>query len=101
MAAGPSRAEQQEAAWWNETMNGIGSTTDSGAVANATALLDSMASQAGTGTGETYDTGLGGRDWLAFFFMTFGKDTSGRAKRFGDHHRTHPLKLTISAFPFW
>jgi len=39
--------------------------------------FESTANQNGTGTGETYynDAGFGGRDWLALFFMTFGKDT--------------------------
>jgi hypothetical protein len=71
---GPSRAEQQEITWWNETMTGIGSGTDSGADTTATSLLQSMANQTGTETGEAYysDVGFGGRDWLALFFMTFG-----------------------------
>jgi len=66
MQAGPSRAEQQEMTWWNGTMS---------AATNLTTPLESMANQNGTGTGETYDAGFGGRDWLALFFMTFGKRT--------------------------
>lgn len=73
MEAGPSRAEQQEITWWNETMTEISSTTGS---VNATVLIQTMANQNGTGSGETYyDVGFGGRDWLALFFMTFGKHT--------------------------
>jgi len=73
LEAGPSRAEQQEITWWNETMSGIGSSTGLSATANATLSLESMANQNGTGTGDAYyDIGFGGRDWLALFFMTFG-----------------------------
>ena len=72
MEAGPSRAEQQEIKWWNATMADIGS----GVSVNATAPMQTMANQTDTGSGETYyDVGFGGRDWLALFFMTFGKHT--------------------------
>lgn len=68
MEAGPSREEQQELAFWNSTM--------SGAALNSTTLLESMVNQNGTDTVQAYDTdlGFGGKDWLALFFMTFGKD---------------------------
>ena len=76
MEPGPSRAEQQEMAWWNETMVATGSS------ANATAFLDSMANQNGTDASPGYysDFGWGGKDWLALFFMTFGKNTSHPAE---------------------
>ena len=75
MEAGPSRAEQQEIAWWNETMMGIGSGVDSAVNSTSATLLESMATQNGTDTREGYygDIGWGGKDWLALFFMTFGK----------------------------
>lgn len=84
MEAGPSRAEQQEMTWWNGTMSRIGSGAGPGAATNLTTPLESMINQNGTGTGETYynDAGFGGKDWLALFFMTFGKRT--RAVR--THH---------------
>ena len=75
MEAGPSRGEQQEIKWWNATMSEISSNTGSGISVNATRIIQTMANQTDTGSGETYyDVGFGGRDWLALFFMTFGKD---------------------------
>jgi len=68
---GPSRAEQQEMNWWNETMTGIASSPDSAAAPNSTMLLESIMNQNGTDTGKMY-YGNGGKDWLALFFMTFG-----------------------------
>lgn len=83
LEAGASRAEQQEIAWWNETM-----IVDS----NSTTLLGSMMSQNGTDNGEVYDgdLGWGGKDWLALFFMTFGKGLPPHLPMhpIGDHHRT-------------
>ena len=78
MEPGPSRAEQQEMAWWNETMVATGSSANSAVISNATAFLDSMANQNGTDASPGYysDFGWGGKDWLALFFMTFGKSTS-------------------------
>ena len=75
MEPGTSRAEQQEITWWNETMSGISSNADSGVAANTSAILEFTIHKNGTGTGEMYDNdvGFGGRDWLALFFMTFGK----------------------------
>ena len=71
---------------------------DSATSPNSTAMLDSMVSQNGTDAGEGYSVGEigwgGGKDWLALFFMTFGKDLSSdllaaRATQpIGDHHRT-------------
>jgi hypothetical protein len=70
---GPSRSEQQEIKWWNETMTEISSSSGSGLSVNATAFMQTMANQTDTGAGEAYyDVGFGGRDWLALFFMTFG-----------------------------
>ena len=65
--AGPSMEEQQQMAFWNETAFS--------ASPNSTMSLDSMMNQNGTGTGEVYygEVGFGGRDWLALFFMTFGR----------------------------
>ena len=77
LEAGPSRAEQQEIAWWNETMMGIGSSVNSAVNSTTTTLLDSATNPNGTDTGEGYygsDLGWGGKDWLALFFMTFGKE---------------------------
>jgi len=69
--AGTPRAGQQETTWRNETM-AAGSSPNS---VNSTMLLESMANQNGTDTGEIYygDIGFGGKDWFALFFMTFGK----------------------------
>ena len=74
MEGNPSKADQQDMAWWNATMMDIGSSADF----NATAPLDAMADQNGTDTGDIYynNLGWGGRDWLALFFMTFGKGPS-------------------------
>lgn len=90
MEAGPSRAEQQELAWWNETMMEIGSSTNTADLSNATPFLDSMINQNSTEATEMYynDLGWGGKDWLALFFMTFGKETRV-TQPFGDHYRTH------------
>jgi hypothetical protein len=65
--AGPSREEQQQSAFWNETALPPSP--------NSTMSLDSLINQNGTGTGEVHygDIGFGGRDWFALFFMTFGK----------------------------
>ena len=75
-----SRAEQQEVTWWNET-----TVVNS----NSTTLMESMANQNDTDTGDVYygDLGWGGRDWLALFFMTFGKDFPSHLPA-GDHHQT-------------
>ncbi|KAF9651437.1 hypothetical protein BDM02DRAFT_735818 [Thelephora ganbajun] len=72
--ASPSRGEQQEITWWNETMTGIGSGTNSAIAPNSTTLLDLLVVQNSTGTGEVYygDFGFRGKDWFALFFMTFG-----------------------------
>ena len=101
LEATQSRAEQQEIAWWNETMTGINSGLDSAPSPNATAILESMLNQNGTDTSDGYlygDLGWGGKDWLALFFMTFGKDlslslsshppTARAVQPIGDHHRT-------------
>jgi len=73
MEGSPSRGEQQEIKWWNATMSEISSSTGSGISVNATRIMQTMANQTDTGSGETYyDVGFGGRDWLALFFMTFG-----------------------------
>lgn len=68
MEAAPSKEEQQEFGFWNSTI--------SAAAPNSTTLLESMVNNNGTETVGVYDTdaGFGGRDWLALFFMTFGKD---------------------------
>jgi hypothetical protein len=65
LEAAPPSEEQQELAFWNATMS------------NSTASLESMVNNNGTETVEVYDTdvGFGGKDWLALFFMTFGKQS--------------------------
>ena len=97
LEAGPSRTEQQEIAWWNETMMGIGSSVNSAVNSTTTTLLESATSQNGTDTGEGYyggDIGWGGKDWLALFFMTFGTNLSPHflatraIQPIGDHYRT-------------
>ena len=93
LEAGPSRGEQQEVTWWNGTVMG---GTDPAAASNSTTLLGSMANQNGTDTGEVDygNLGWGGKDWLALFFMTFGKgpplhiSASLAMQSIGDHHRT-------------
>jgi hypothetical protein len=74
LEAGPSKAEQQELAWWNETMMGIGSGTDPAAPSNTTTLMGFVGIQNATDPDGVYagDLGWGGKDWLALFFMTFG-----------------------------
>jgi hypothetical protein len=100
MESGPSRGEQQEIAWWNGTMSGFGSSINSGVTINATASLDSTVNQNGTGTGEMYynDGGFGGRDWLALFFMTFGKDIRAvRTRRRIDDSAFHLGKTQVGS----
>ena len=108
MEAAPSKEEQQEFAFWNATLSAV--------APNSTTLLESMTNKNGTGAVEVYDgdTGFGGRDWLALFFMTFGKDLTLRITlgqlpftepadrlRFHSHPHTGWVLLFTSIVGFW
>ena len=106
LEVGPSGEEQQDLAFWNATV----SVTSS----NSTAFPDTITSQNDTNTTDVfYDAGFGGRDWLALFFMTFGKLLPGtpggksmitvpsHLYRFCSNHRTGWVLLFTSVVGFW